>query len=358
MLETVEVKMCAGQWATIKPAHVPGRCFKVKRAALMNKKLKKIPGQKTRKPIDEERVGSEDRRACAQAVFEFLEKVMAGKATIKGADTVYPHELVHSVSQNLYTWAGQRTDETKVDPVVEAQWRAIRESTAKAGGFGKAVAMCDFSGSMSGIPLDVSLALGILISETNHAAFRDHILTFDSDPRWYSFVGLDSLQSKVMAVYNKSGGQGLSTNFYRACMLILDRMKEEGVPVGEEPEDLIVLTDMGWDAAHAAHGGAGRSGYSTNTKPWKSQIANIRDKFADHGYTAPRIVIWNLRAEYKDFHAAAEDEGVVMISGWSPAILTALTKDGVQTRTPLEALKAVLDAPRYDAVREAIAGKC
>ena len=77
----------------------------------------------------------------------------------------------------------------------------------------------------------------------------------------------------------------------------------------------------------------------------------IRDKFADHGYTAPRIVIWNLRAEYKDFHAAAEDEGVVMISGWSPAILTALTKNGVETRTPLEALRAVLDAPRYDPVR-------
>ncbi len=355
MLGTVEVKMCANRWADIEPAHVPGRCFKVKRAALMNKKLKKIPGHKTRRPIDEERVGNEDRRACAAAVAKFLEKVMAGKATIKGSDTVYPHELVHSIVESAF--CGWR-EETAVDPVIEGQWKAIREATAKAGGFGKAVAMCDFSGSMSGIPMDVSLALGILISETNHAMFRDHILTFDSDPCWHSFTGLDTLEKKVKAVYNRCG-QGLSTDFYKACMLILDRMKEEGVPVGEEPSDLIVLTDMGWDAAHKAHGcdpaGGRRSGYSTNTRPWKSQVAMIRDKFADHGYTAPRIVIWNLRAEYKDFHAAAEDEGVVMISGWSPAILTALTKNGVETRTPLEALRAVLDAPRYDPVRLAIA---
>lgn len=352
MLGTVEIKMCGNTWCEIEPAHVPGRCFHIRHAALQNYKLVKVPGKKKRRVVHEERVGSEDRRLCAVTVKRFLEKVMAGKATIKGADVVQPHELVREVLLDNWNGWGSTSKDCKV---AEGQWLAIRDAAKMAGGFGKAVAMCDFSGSMEGTPMHVSLALGILISETNHAAFRDHILTFDSDPCWHSFAGLDSLQAKVNAVYGHCG-QGLSTDFYKACMLILDRMNAASVPVGEEPEDLIVLTDMGWDAAHQSHGDQGRSGYSTNTEPWKGQVAKIRGAFTAAGYKAPRIVIWNLRAAYKDFHAAAEDEGVVMISGWSPNILNALQKDGVQTRTPMEALRAVLDAPRYAKVREALVG--
>ncbi len=351
MLGTVEIKMCGGSWSEIEPAHVPGRCFHIRHAALQNYTLKKIPGHKKRRVIHEERVGTEDRRTCATTVKQFLEKVVAGKATIKGSHVVQPHELVYEVIMGMHRWGGTGEEELKV---AEAQWLSIRNAAAAAGGFGKAVPMCDFSGSMEGTPMHVSLALGILISETNHAAFRDHILTFDSDPCWHSFHALNSLQSKVEAVYGKCG-QGLSTDFYKACMLILDRMKEAGVPAGEEPEDLIVLTDMGWDAAHKGHAGYGSDRYSKNHDPWKGQVAKIRDAFTAAGYRSPRIVIWNLRADYKDFHAAAEDDGVVMISGWSPNILNALQKDGVQTRTPLEALRAVLDAPRYSAVREAAA---
>lgn len=343
-LNTVEVKMCEGSWASIEPAHVPGRCFKIRSAALHNQSLEKrtgCHGTQKRRSTGAERVGSEDRRQCAAATRAFLERALAGKATIKGAHVVQPHELVQDVLWSHCEWS---------ESVAEAQWLAIRDATLKAGGFGKAVAMCDFSGSMAGTPMLVSLALGILISETNHVAFRDHILTFDEDPQWHSFVDQTSLKSKVKTVHDKCG-HGLSTDFYKACMLILDRMKAAAVPTGEEPEDLIVLTDMGWDAAHGPH--APQSGYSTNRKPWKGQVAKIRAAFVAEGYNAPRIVIWNLRAAYKDFHAAAEDEGVVMISGWSPNVLTAL-QDGVQMRTPLEALRATLDDPRYNAVRKAL----
>jgi hypothetical protein len=145
--------------------------------------------------------------------------------------------------------------------------------------------------------------------------------------------------------------QGLSTDFYRACQLILERLQEAQVPAEEAPEDLLVLTDMGWDAAATT---PGVKNHSKNH--WKSQVQVIRDEYATAGYKAPRIVIWNLRAEYKDFHAAPEDDGVVMVSGWSPNVLTALQRDGVQTRTPLEGLRAALDVPRYDAVRLAIRG--
>jgi hypothetical protein len=64
-------------------------------------------------------------------------------------------------------------------------------------------------------------------------------------------------------------------------------------------------------------------------------------------------VVWNLRAEYKDFHAKADQEGVVQLSGWSPAILKALQMGGVQVMTPFQGMRSILDDARYDPVRKA-----
>jgi len=63
-------------------------------------------------------------------------------------------------------------------------------------------------------------------------------------------------------------------------------------------------------------------------------------------------VIWNVRAEFKDFHAKADQEGVVQLSGWSPSILKALQTGGVQVQTPYQGMRQILDDKRYDLVRE------
>jgi hypothetical protein len=215
--------------------------------------------------------------------------------------------------------------------------------------------MCDFSGSMCGLPKLISLALGILVSEISHESFKDHILTFDSDPKWHSFSGKKTLKDKLDSI-DDDLGQGTSTHFFKACRCILDKMKEHRVPVGEEPEDLIVLTDMGFD-------GTKKSG----SDKWSTQLELIRNKFKSAsrevwgeggvgseegcGWKVPRIVIWNLSDKYKDFHAKADQEGVVQLSGWSPSILTALQKGGVQVMTPYQGMRSVLDDERYDAVR-------
>jgi hypothetical protein len=79
----------------------------------------------------------------------------------------------------------------------------------------------------------------------------------------------------------------------------------------------------------------------------------IQNSFVSAGYVAPRIVLWNLRAAYKDFHAKADKEGVVVLSGWSPSLLKAISANGVQVKTPYEGMREILDNPRYDAVRTA-----
>jgi hypothetical protein len=179
-----------------------------------------------------------ERNLCRNHFKEYFTSIAEGKKIGKGADTIYPHEIIRSISTILYS-----NDEHNA---LVGTWNAIVTKAKEGGGLGRSIPMCDFSGSMSGLPKLISLALGILVSEINHASFKDHILTFDSDPKWHSFSGKKTLKDKLDSI-NDDLGQGTSTNFFKACMCILDKMKEHRVPVGEEPEDLIVLTDMGFD---------------------------------------------------------------------------------------------------------------
>jgi hypothetical protein len=90
-------------------------------------------------------------------------------------------------------------------------------------------------------------------------------------------------------------------------------------------------------------------------KPGRHTFEIIRNSFAAHGYQPPRIICWNLRAEYKDFHAKAHEVGVVQLSGWSPSVLKALQgPEGVKVETPYQGMRKILDAARYDAVRSVV----
>ena len=327
-IKTVEVPMCGGKWATINPGHVPGRALKLYRNAFLNKDKR---GKERHQSEQHQR---EDRAACAANFKAHLGKVIAGKATVKGGNTVFPHEIVRAISD--------RHVDGDEEVLLTAQWQAIRDKVSGAGAMGKCVPMCDFSGSMSGVPLEVSMALGILLSEVNAPAFCGGMLTFDSVPQWLSFPEGASLKQKVAIA--QRAGQGLNTNFEAALQMVLDRLVEHAVPVGEEPENIVVFTDMGFDAA--------RRGATTGQ--WETIVESFQRRFkAAGGWTVPKIVIWNLRAAYKDYHAKADQPGVLMLSGWSPSAMKLLT-DGIKAQTAYEGMRFVLDDARYDAVREAL----
>lgn len=340
-LKTVEINMCGGTWSDIKPEAVPGRCLKIHTKAFLNEVLKKkdiLYNESTLRYPD-----NEDRMTCREHFQEFSKELTLGKTKAHGANTVMPYELVHKLIERCH----MSLDEIVIN---QGQWDSIREDTEKGGGLGKTVAMCDFSGSMEGLPKEISLALGILISEVTHKDFRDHILTFDNSPKWYSFKGMTTLKEKV-EILKTSLGQGLNTDFDKACTCILEKMVKCKVPVGEEPENLIVLTDMGFDCASIRF---------TTYNSWDTQIEGIRNSFkvagetlwgVGNGWKPPRIVIWNLRAQFKDFHAKADQEGVVQLSGWSPSMLKVLQTEGIQLTTPYMGLRAILDNERYDPVR-------
>ena len=328
-LDTTEIKMCGRVWSTITPRKVPGRLMKRNKKAFFNLTKK----GEVRYP------DNTDRDMCRKNFEDYMVDVTAGKETMKGAHTVLPHEHIHELLYSMYT-------SKETEDVIQAQWNAIRQETAKAGGLDRCVFMCDFSGSMDGVPKEVSLALGILGSEIASPAFKDHILQFSEKPAWISFLGKKTLREKVEYATQNGFAQGLSTNFQAAADKILERLIEHKVPVEEAPTDLIVLTDMGFDDASLTRGS-----YVNKTSAWQTHFDMIRQAFQTHGYEVPRIVCWNLRDEFKDYHATAHEVGVVQLSGWSPSAFKAITAGGVRVETPYQGMRRILDDTRYDKVR-------
>lgn len=350
-LDTTEIKMCARNFAAIEPAHVPGVCLAKHMKAFLNEPVK---GRGLRHPDDK------DRMDCREHFKEHMEKAVKGEAKVNGAVTRYPHQVIKDVFRN--------PEGAEKDALI-AVWNGMVANAKALGGLGRTIAMCDFSGSMQSAgaanetPYWVSMAMGLLISEVTSDEFKDTFLTFDSNPSWHKLPS-GNIFDRAASIGHI--GQGLSTDFQKAMDLVLSTLKEKRVRPGQEPKDLIVITDMAWDRAC---GSSERSIYTDNsyrhvvkTSPWQTHIQMIREAFRRSGedmwgepWTPPRIVIWNVAATCTDFHATADTDGVIMLSGWSPSLFKVLTEEGARVQTPMEALRVQLDDERYDPIRKRLA---
>ena len=135
------------------------------------------------------------------------------------------------------------------------------------------------------------------------------------------------------------------------------------------PTDLIVITDMNFDQACASHessmytGNRYRRVVKTKEKQTHAQMAReafrrvSEDVFGPgvQGWEPPRIVIWNVAAGAQGFQAQAEEEGVIHLSGWSPSLFKVLLEEGAKVMTPMDALRVMLDAERYQPIRDKLA---
>lgn len=315
--------MCEGKWTEIDPSRVPVRCMAKCKKAFFNN----IVG-----------IDNKKRYECATRFSRYCMDMMKGRVRMKCANVLVPHEII-----GMSFLHSANADELAL---LQAQWNSIRDNIRASMKDCRTIAMCDFSESMRGVPVRVSAAMGILLSEVAHPAFRDHILTFDRKPRWFSFHSGQSLAEKVRSLFNSDCGQGDSTNFEAACDLILRKLVENRVPPEEIPNDLVVFTDMGWNAV------AGAS--VTQPTEWNTHFLTLQRKFYDHGYKLPRIIIWNLRAEYKEFHATAQEAGVIMISGWSPSAFRILFDGTLDVIQSDGLIRKILDDPMYDSIRNVL----
>lgn len=362
-----ETFMCANRWDELDFKNVPSLCLNRFRKAFLNEKVVKKGQQGQPLQPEEEETGNRHpadpkRIACRK----HLEEATAG-GKLNGK-ALQPHELVSKLM-------GQSRISSAESAVFDGQWTEVKtsalegiakfassETTSPALGavnLGNVVAMVDVSGSMAGTPMEVAIALGILVSEVSDPAFRDRFITFEERPRWVNLSGHTSLHAKVQAT--QSASWGCSTNFEAAFEMILKGVIENKLDPTQIP-DLIVFSDMQFDQA-------GRFG-ETMMDVMTRRFAEAGVQICGQPYRLPKIVFWNLRGDTGGFPARANTPNTQMLSGFSASLLKLLLAgepvesvveevlaDGtvVVTRkevTPEETLRKCLDDPRYDPVRQ------
>jgi hypothetical protein len=374
-LKVPEVAMAAGNWSSLDPVTMPGRCLKTKIKALLNKP---VSGRHGRKTI----LTSTDRVLCATKFSDHLSNAAKGLAKVKGSDVVFPYELVKKVLAHMdsgpmieqWTYDSDHNGYMRQIPnpnylspeeldAIEAQWRSIVDPIKALGVLDSWLPMCDFSGSMSGNPMNNAMALGLIIANCNTGVFKDTILTFDSVPTLHKFKTCGFV-SRIAEVRHLA--QGTSTDFQAAYNLILKRLIDKAVPAAMWPKYLLCLTDMGFDTA------CGFGQYSTHTYTRHSQAVKtaqhethmqiIRRSFAIQAQAlfgqdapqAPICVCWNLSGSAQDFQATYTEPGILQVSGWSPSLINVLATRGIDAFNSEQILRVILDDPRYDAIRSTI----
>jgi hypothetical protein len=255
-------------------------------------------------------------------------KLQKGDVSVN-AKQLFPHELIHEI----------RTKHAS-DEVCESQWRVLEEEVKKLGKLSDALVMVDSSGSMmynlgnrNVLPIDVSLAMGIIVSNAVEGPFHNHILSFSNKPE---FVVLKngSLHDRYKTLVNMSWS--MNTNLQAAFDLILRRACACKLNQEDMPKRLFIISDMQFDVACST---------STNFQV-------IKRKYVTAGYKLPQIVFWNVVGSSSDFPVTFDDNGTAMISGFSPSIMKAILESG--DFTPYSILRSTLDGERYKPVRNAL----
>lgn len=288
----VETKMCANQWGEIDYSKVPSQAMRIYNKAFGRQ--------------DETRFN------------EFLTKVEKGEFEIK-ASTLFPHEVTGSVYKTI-----SKTD--------EAQWKALPDYIKEGVTL---FPMIDVSGSMETSSygnfncMDVAIGLGLYLSERNKSSFKDAFLTFDTNPEIVRLGACKNLQEKKDKTSRANWGG--STDIGKAFELILKTAVDNKLTQEDLPDYLIVLSDMQFNA--------------WSNIPVANEVAN---RFEKHGYKAPKMIWWNLRASHSNVPVTFDKEGNALISGFSPSVMTSVLSDELEQFTPLNVMLQDLMQERYN----------
>ena len=274
-------------------------------------------------------------RHTPERFSDWLKSVKEGKAKIN-AKQLYPHELVKQyINNNNY------------DEVIELQWQQIVENTAKLGTFENSIVLSDVSDSMQGLPMEVSIALGILISSLTTEPFKNTIISFNTNPTIHNIPDSNaSLYDKVQSM--KSIPWGGSTDLYKVFELILNRAIEYDCEPEDMPKRLYILSDMQFDAAVVKEINFNEDNVSTNQQ---TMFDSINELYAKTKYKRPDIIFWNLRSDTtNDFPVASLENGVATISGFSPNILKNILNDN--DISPYSIMRTIIDDERYSIIKK------
>ncbi|CAN6200936.1 unnamed protein product [Urochloa humidicola] len=249
----------------------------------------------------------------------FLADVKSGKAKI-AAGALLPHEIL----------------EQKGDEVAALQWDRIVSDLRGIGTLNNCIAVCDVSGSMWGVAMDVCVALGLLVSELCEEPWHHRVITFSQQPQIHRVTG-NTLWEKAQFIRHMDWGG--NTNFQAVFDKILSVAVAGKLPPERMVKKVFVFSDMEFDEA--------------SSRPWETDYEAITRKFTEAGYgeVIPDIVFWNLRNS-RSVPVTSDRKGVALVSGYSKNMIK-LFLDGEEVvpdeiPTPREVMDKAISWPEYE----------
>ena len=297
-IKIVEQSMCAKEWSEIDYSKLPSRA-----AFMYRKAFEKQDGTR---------------------YAEYLSKVEKGEAKIN-ASTLYPYDIV-----NQYLYKGARNDKT-----IDLQWKALPNYMEGKEFNGLVVA--DVSGSMTGMPMAVSISLAMYIAERNTCpTWKDKFITFSVYPKLQDIVG-STIGKRINNL--SCADWGMNTDLIAVFKTVLSAAEKNSVAPEDMPQKLIIVSDMQFDSAC-------RSNKRTN-------FEQIQKLYRKAGYEMPQLVFWNVNALGGNVPIKSHDTGTALVSGCSPSTLKSVLTDKVIT--PLDIMRDVVYDDRYAPIGKAFA---
>ena len=263
------------------------------------------------------------KRNDTERYTKYLEDLKANKNGVKvNASVTMPYEIVKK-------YRGCRSEDT----LFEEAWKAI-----PCKDISDTLVIRDGSGSMTWNdigntgckPIDFATSLAIFFAEHSKGEFKDKFITFSSRPQFVDLSDCNNLREKIRKAYRYSDCS--NTNLEATFDLILDTAIRHNLTQEDLPKNLLIVSDMEFDAATTAH----RDVYTL--------MEAIEQKFAAHGYKLPRLIFWQITST--DHVVFPQIKGnVTLISGFSQNNYKAIMS-GVYD--PWENLLTLLNSLRYD----------
>lgn len=297
---------------------------------------------------------------------ENFKKYLVDKG-LKGKQLM-PHEIVNKVLRGNVS----PHEEEVLDKMWKDLWQDVAKKVQVASkedgrpGLSPArmVPMADVSCSMIGVPMEVSIAMSIGLSEIAHPAFQNLVLTFAGRPEFHKLNPGDSIVQKVKSL--RYAKWDMSTNFEAAFDLILEVARKDKLNREDMPA-LIVFSDMQFNQASMS------GSLDVMHDVLRAKTEQVAKELGWSDTEPSPIVYWNLRNTH-GHPVDKQTEGTVLLSGFSPAMLRlvlsgdaleeteveVVQKDGTVQKekvrvTPEQVLRKALNDPMYDPVRAVLA---
>lgn len=260
----------------------------------------------------------------------FVGEVTRGEKKIN-TKTLYPYEIVHQIlngrMERIGTVYNVGVREANDADVLNALWQNLPDYFD--GKTENSLAVVDTSGSMSGLPIEIAISLGIYTAERNRGAFHNHFMTFSNRPALVELQGTGIVER----VRNLSRAQwDMNTNIEAVFDLILATAVKNNISEDEMVKRIFIISDMEFD--RCATGGNDKALFDT-----------IRERYERAGIKMPDLVFWNVNARNIQSPSTMSATGVQLVSGASPSIFTNLLKG--RLLTAYELMLNVLEADRY-----------